>query len=229
MFLHTARYRHTHIPTDNTTLPIPFEKHNFPSTALSGCAKTSWCIFHNPSCLLLSPSPRSSTPLFRLLLNNHKIQPRWQHCNFVLASFFFISRLVPRRNKRTDTESTSIKFPCCCPHTSDTFRVLFPRGPHPSGTVINARWPLARPRDNTTYTTLLFAFSSSFLCYRFMLHFSLFITSITIIIISVVIVGILVVSSRVNSGAPIRPNRAHSRGPPTRVHPARRSPTPNTL
>lgn len=120
--------RVTDTPTDNTTLPIPFEKHNFPSTALSGCAKTSWCIFHNPSCHLLSSSPRSSTPLFRLLLNNHKIQPRWQHCNFVLSSFFFISRLVPRRNKRTDTESTSIKFPCCCPHTSDTFRVLFPRG-----------------------------------------------------------------------------------------------------
>lgn len=62
-----------------------------------------------------------------------------------------------------------------------------------------------------------------FLCYRFMLHFSLFITSI-IIIISAVIVGILVVSSRVNSGAPIRPNRAHSRGPPTRVHPAAHQP-----
>uniref|UniRef100_A0A8D8FQ27 (northern house mosquito) hypothetical protein n=1 Tax=Culex pipiens TaxID=7175 RepID=A0A8D8FQ27_CULPI len=56
-----------------------------------------------------------------------------------------------------------------------------------------------------------------------MLHFSLFITSI-IIIISAVIVGILVVSSRVNSGAPIRPNRAHSRGPPTRVHPAAHQP-----
>lgn len=49
----------TDTPTDNTTLPIPFEKHNFPSTALSGCAKTSWCIFHNPSCLLLSPLLRA--------------------------------------------------------------------------------------------------------------------------------------------------------------------------
>lgn len=44
---------------------------------------------------------------------------------------------------------------------------VVPTRTHPSGTVINVRWPLARPRDNTTYTTLLFAFSSSF----FMLSF----------------------------------------------------------
>uniref|UniRef100_A0A8D8N7Z4 (northern house mosquito) hypothetical protein n=1 Tax=Culex pipiens TaxID=7175 RepID=A0A8D8N7Z4_CULPI len=50
----------TDTPTDNTTLPIPFEKHNFPSTALSGCAKTSWCIFQQS----VVPSP---SPLFALI------------------------------------------------------------------------------------------------------------------------------------------------------------------
>uniref|UniRef100_A0A8D8GEX4 (northern house mosquito) hypothetical protein n=1 Tax=Culex pipiens TaxID=7175 RepID=A0A8D8GEX4_CULPI len=117
----------TDTPTDNTTLPIPFEKHNFPSTALSGCAKTSWCIFQNPSCLLLSPLLRAHRrPCSGIYRTTTKSNRAGNTVTLFLSSFFIISRLVPRRNKRTDTESTSIKFPCCCPHTSDTFRVLFP-------------------------------------------------------------------------------------------------------
>uniref|UniRef100_A0A8D8FSD0 (northern house mosquito) hypothetical protein n=2 Tax=Culex pipiens TaxID=7175 RepID=A0A8D8FSD0_CULPI len=91
MFLHTARYRHNRHTDRQHYTSDPLRKTQFPVHGTIWMCQNQ--LVYIPQSVVPSPfpaSPRSSTPLFRLLLTNHKIQPRWQHCNFVFVVVFLL-------------------------------------------------------------------------------------------------------------------------------------------